>query len=76
MVEWAAQNGYVLVTHDRGTMLKTVHERLRAAQETAGVVIVRSGFPLYAVVEDMVMSPKGERAVILIGGLWAGVCDS
>ncbi|SPE24765.1 conserved hypothetical protein [Acidobacteriia bacterium SbA2] len=58
LVEWATQNGYVIVTHDRRTMLKIVHERLRAAKETAGIVIVRSGFPLSAIIEDMVMLVK------------------
>jgi len=38
--------------------LKIVHERLRAAKETAGIVIVRSGFPLSAIIEDMVMLVK------------------
>ena len=58
MVEWAALSGYVIVTHDRRTMLKIVHERLRAAQGTAGIVIVRSGFPLSAIIEHMVMLVK------------------
>jgi len=41
LLQWAAENNYVLVTHDRTTMLITTSRRLRSGQKVAGLVIVR-----------------------------------
>jgi predicted nuclease of predicted toxin-antitoxin system len=55
LLEWAAANQRVLVTHDRRTMLRAVYERMRSAQKTAGLVIVRKELPLVRAIEDPVM---------------------
>ena len=63
LLEWAAQNQYVLVTHDRGTMLKAAHQRMRSEQRIAGLVIVKKELPLARAIEDLVLllECSGER---------------
>ena len=55
LVEWAAATQRVLVTHDRETMLRTVHQRTRSGQRTIGLVIVRKELPLVRAIEDLVL---------------------
>jgi predicted nuclease of predicted toxin-antitoxin system len=55
LLEWAARNQRVLVTHDRKTMLEVVYQRLRSGQKTAGLVIVRKELPLIRAIEDLVL---------------------
>src|SRR5262245_17500159 len=40
VLEWAAQNGRVLLTHDEKTMPGHTYQRITASQRMAGVVIV------------------------------------
>ena len=54
LLEWAAANHHVLVTHDRKTMLKAVNERIRSGQKTAGVVIVKKELPLIRAIDDLI----------------------
>lgn len=55
LLQWATENHQVLVTHDRRTMLRAVHARMRSGQETAGVVIVKKEVPLIRAIEDLVL---------------------
>ena len=55
LLEWAAANQRLLVTHDRKTMLKAVYQRIRSGQKTAGLVIVRKELPLVRAIEDLVL---------------------
>jgi len=55
LLEWAAATQRVVVTHDRKTMLRTVHLRMRSGQSTAGLVIVRKELPLARAIEDLVL---------------------
>ncbi len=50
-----AQNQYVLVTHDRGSMLNAEHQRMRSEQRIAGLVIVKKELPLARAIEDLVL---------------------
>lgn len=55
LLEWAAENQHALVTHDRSTMLRATHERMRSGQKTAGLVIVKKELPLMRAIEDMAL---------------------
>ncbi len=55
LLQWAAENRRVLVTHDRKTMLKAVYQRMHSGQQTAGLVIVRKELPLIRAIEDLVL---------------------
>ena len=55
LLEWAAQNQYVLVTHDRGSMLNAAQQRMRSKQRIAGLVIVKKELHLARAIEDLVL---------------------
>jgi len=55
LLEWAAQNRHVLVTHDRATMLRAAQQRMRSEQKTAGLVIIKKELPLSRAIEDLVL---------------------
>jgi len=55
LLEWAAKNRHVTVTHDRATMLRAAFERMQSGQTLAGLVIVRKELPLARAIEDLVL---------------------
>ncbi len=55
LLDWAAQNQHVLVTHDRGTMLRAAKRRMRSQRKIAGLVIVKKDLPLSRAIDDLVL---------------------
>jgi hypothetical protein len=55
LLEWAAANPHVLVTHDRKTMLKAAYDRIRSGQKSAGLVIVKKELPLIRAIDDLML---------------------
>jgi predicted nuclease of predicted toxin-antitoxin system len=55
LLEWAAQNEYVLVTHDRGTMLRAAQQRMYSESKIAGLVIMKKELPLSRAIHDLVL---------------------
>lgn len=55
LLEWAAVDPHVLVTHDRNTMIKAAFDRIRSGQKTAGLVVVKKELPLTRAIEDLVL---------------------
>lgn len=55
LLQWVAKNYYVLVAHDRATMLRAASQRLRSEQKVAGLVIVKKEASLGRVIDDLVM---------------------
>jgi len=55
LLQWASENHHVLVTHDRTTMLRAASQRLRSAQNVAGLVIVKKETSLSRVIDDLVL---------------------
>ncbi|MGO8818588.1 MAG: DUF5615 family PIN-like protein [Terriglobia bacterium] len=53
LLEWAAQNEYVLVTHDRGTMLRAAQQRMHSDRRVAGLVIIKKELPLSRAIHDL-----------------------
>jgi predicted nuclease of predicted toxin-antitoxin system len=53
LLAWAADEGRVLVTHDRRTMSDHVADRLAAGEHIAGVVIVSRKLPFGRVIDDL-----------------------
>ena len=64
ILEWAAQEGRVLLTHDAATMSKFAFERVRAGKSMPGVIEVADDLPIGKVVEDILLlaeySDRGE----------------
>lgn len=55
VLEWAAQNGRVLLTHDVNTMLTQAYERLAADLPMTGVFAARQSLPVGQVIEEIAL---------------------
>lgn len=53
MLEWAAREGRVLLTHDFDTLIGHAWERVRAGLPMPGVVAVRQGMPVGQAIEEL-----------------------
>ncbi|MBZ0274921.1 MAG: DUF5615 family PIN-like protein [Anaerolineae bacterium] len=53
VLEWAAKEGRILLTHDIATMTKYAHERLEQGLPLAGVIFVRDTLPVTQVINDL-----------------------
>lgn len=55
VLEWAAQTGRVLLTHDVVTITYYAYERVRAGQSMPGVFEVSRTIPLAQVIDDIIL---------------------
>lgn len=55
VLEWAATEERVLLTHDRNTMTAAAYERIFAGKRLPGVFVVNWRTPLRAVIEDLAL---------------------
>jgi predicted nuclease of predicted toxin-antitoxin system len=55
VLDWAAGENRVLLTHDVRTMTGYVYERLRAGKPMPGVVAIRSDIPVASVIETLML---------------------
>ena len=53
VLEWAAREGRVLLTHDVTTMTRYAYERVRAGQPMPGVFEVSRAVPIGLAIEDI-----------------------
>lgn len=53
ILEWAAERGLVLLTHDRKTMPDLAYERLRLGQKMPGVLVVSTALSIGQVIEEI-----------------------
>jgi predicted nuclease of predicted toxin-antitoxin system len=53
VLEWAAEHGCVLLTHDSQTVPDFAHQRVIAEQPMAGVIIVPALMALASAIEDL-----------------------
>jgi predicted nuclease of predicted toxin-antitoxin system len=64
ILEWAAQEGYVLLTHDVATITRYAYDRVRQGQAMPGVIEVRADAPIGRAIEDILVlvacSQEGE----------------
>jgi len=67
ILEWAAQGGRVLLTHDVTTMTRYVYERIEAGQPMPGVFEVSHSAPVGPVIEDILL-----LAECSLEGEWEG----
>jgi hypothetical protein len=67
ILEWAAQQGRVLLTHDVSTITKYAYERLEVGQKMAGVFEVSRTAPIGQVIEDILLLVEGS-----LEGEWEG----
>ena len=62
LVEWAADRGYVIVSHDVNTVPGQVYERIGLGEPVAGVLMVRPGDSVAAVIESLLLIWSGSEA--------------
>lgn len=55
VLEWAADEGRVLLTHDVSTITRYAYERVEAGKPMPGVFEVSRGIPIGAVIEDLIL---------------------
>src|SRR5262245_62765330 len=55
VLEWAACEGRILLTHDVRTMTRFAYERVVRSEPMPGVIEVRSRAPIGEVVEDLLL---------------------
>ena len=67
VLEWAAQEGCVLLTHDVSTITKYAYERVRAGQPMPGVFEVNRAVPIGRAIEDILL-----LAECSLDGEWEG----
>lgn len=67
VLEWAACQGRVLLTHDVTTLTRYAYDRARAGQPMPGVFEVSRRFPLGQAIEDLLLLAECSRE-----GEWEG----
>ncbi len=64
VLEWAAQEGRVLLTHDVATITRYAYDRVRQGQTMPGVIEIKTDAPIAQVIEDVLVlvecSQEGE----------------
>jgi hypothetical protein len=55
VLEWAAQEGRILLTHDVSTITRYAYERVHAGQPMPGVFEVSRAMPVGRVIEDILL---------------------
>lgn len=64
ILEWAAQEGRVLLTHDVATITRYAYDRVRENQPMPGVIEISTDAPIGRVIEDVLLlvecSQEGE----------------
>jgi Domain of unknown function (DUF5615) len=71
VLQWAADQGRILVTHDISTLAKHAFDRTAAGQPMPGVFEVRSVAPVGQAIEDLILV-----AECSFDGEWEGRCAS
>ena len=55
ILAWAAENGRILLTHDRATMPGFAYERVVAGQQMPGVLVVRDRMAVGEAIEELLL---------------------
>ena len=67
LLEWAANEGRILLTHDVQTITKHAYERVANGQPMPGVFEVKSGTALGPIIEDLLLLIEASKE-----GEWEG----
>jgi hypothetical protein len=67
VLEWAAQEGRILLTHDVTTITRYASERVQAGKSMPGIFQVSRDVPIGLAIEDILLLAEGS-----LGGEWVG----
>ena len=62
VLEWAAGEGRILLTHDRATMPDFAHQRVIAGSRMPGVFVIGGRLPIRRAIEDTLLLSLGSEA--------------
>lgn len=62
VLEWAADNGRLVVSHDRRTMRPTAERRLAAGLPMNGLILVRQDYLIGQAIEELVLIGEASAA--------------
>src|SRR5687767_315014 len=55
LLEWAAQHGLILLTHDISTIPKYAYERINAGKPMPGIIAVNQDMPIGEIIDDLLL---------------------
>lgn len=55
ILDWAASNGRILLTHDRATMPDFAYERLSQGQLMSGIFVINDRIPVRQVIDELLL---------------------
>jgi hypothetical protein len=55
ILQWVAQENRVLITHDRGSMIGFVHERIAGGQPVPGLIVTNRKQSIGAAIDDILL---------------------
>jgi predicted nuclease of predicted toxin-antitoxin system len=55
ILDWAASNGRILLTHDRATMPDFAYERLSQGQQMSGLFVINDRMPVRQVIDELLL---------------------
>jgi hypothetical protein len=67
VLEWAAQNGRILLTHDVSTITHYAYDRVRSGRPMPGIFEVSRDIPINMVIDDILL-----LAEYSVDGEWEG----
>ena len=53
LLEWAAKEGTIVLTHDVATLVGYAYERISGDKSMPGVIAVQSGAPIGSIIDDL-----------------------
>lgn len=62
VLEWAAQNGLIVVSHDVNTMPAHAYARMDAGLPLSGLIMARQTLPVIRVIGDLVLIASASEA--------------
>ncbi len=70
LLSWAAEHGYMLLTHDVTTMVAYAHERIAANQPMSGLIAVNAGLAIGTAIEELLLIAECSIADDWIDQVW------
>lgn len=55
ILEWASQEGRIILTHDRRTMPRYAYQRMANRKSIAGIIVMKSTIPVGQAIEDILL---------------------
>jgi hypothetical protein len=55
ILEWASEEGRILLTHDRRTMPRYAYQRMAIGKSIAGMLVMKATIPVSQAIEDILL---------------------